>query len=200
MIIDTKWQGNKSKHISKNPIMKFLNDKLKTDILKVLDNYNPKLILDVGCGEGFITYKLADKFKEAFIFGIDIEKEYIDYAREFNSAANICYKVDEIDTLPTWDFDLIIATEVLEHLENPKDAIKKLKAVSNNGGIILITIPNEPYFRLGNLCALKYIRSFGSTPGHLHNWTKGQISTLLRNMGYDFEIKSSSFWNIIVIK
>jgi len=194
------WQGNMKKHSSGNPLMKYLNEKLKTDILLALKKYNPKTILDVGCGEGFITSKLAKKFKEAKILGIDIEQEYIDYAKFFNAYNNVEYEINSIDTLPKIKYDLIVATEVLEHLENPKDAIEKLKAVSETSGIVLITIPNEPYFRLGNLCALKYIKNLGNTPGHLHNWTKGQISNLLKMMKLDFEIKTSTFWNIIIIK
>lgn len=192
------WQGNMKKHSSNNPIMKYLNEKLKIDIILALEKYNPKTILDVGCGEGFITSRLGNKFKEADILGIDIEQEYIDYAKFFNTYDNVRYELNSIDTLPEIKYDLIVATEVLEHLEDPKGAIEKLKAVS--GGIILITIPNEPYFRLGNLCSLKYIGRLGNTPGHLHNWTKGQISNLLKMMKLDFEIKTSTFWNIIIIK
>ena len=192
------WQGNKAKHESKNPLVKFFNDKLKRDIIEAVENYNPQSILDIGCGEGFITSLLAERFEDADVIGLDIEEEYIKFAKTFNKRKNIFYGVNGIYTLPPKTYDLILATELLEHLETPRKAIDCLKKVSK--GIILITIPNEPYFRLGNLCSLKYITRFGNTPGHLHTWSRGTISKLLKDMKLDFEIKSSSFWNIIVIK
>jgi len=192
------WQGNKDKHESKNPLIKFFNDKLKRDIIEAVEDYNPKSILDIGCGEGFITSLLADRFKEADVMGLDIEEEYIKYAKMFNKRKNVFYGVNGIYTLPPNRYDLIVATELLEHLKTPQKAIECLKKVSK--GVILITIPNEPYFRLGNLCSLKYITRDGNTPGHLHNWSKNTISKLLKEMNLDFEIKSSSFWNIILVK
>jgi len=46
-------------------------------------------------------------------------------------------------------YDIIIATEVLEHLDNPVDLIKKLKKLSKR--FILISVPNEPFFSLFRL-------------------------------------------------
>lgn len=42
------------------------------ECLKYLDNEKPSVILDVGCGEGTITYFIAENFPDARINGIDI--------------------------------------------------------------------------------------------------------------------------------
>jgi len=192
------WKGNEKKHLSKNFLIKFLNNKLKEDIIKTINNIDDiKNVLDIGCGEGFITIEISKNFPDLKILAIDYEKKYIDYAKNFNKNKNIEYIKKDLFSINK-KTDLVILTEVLEHLENPIDALNKLKKLSNK--FILITIPNEPFFRLGNLSRLKYVKRLGSTPGHLHTWTKKQISILLKKLNFNFKIKTSTFWNIILIR
>lgn len=63
----------------------------------------------------------------------------------------------DITRMPFCDhsFDIVICTEVLEHLEKPGAALKELKRVAKK--FILITVPHEPWFCLGNLLVLKNV-------------------------------------------
>ena len=198
-VIKEVWQVNKEKHLSKNPLVKHANRKLKKDILKVLKNLEVKTILDIGCGEGFITREIGKKFPKVKIVAVDPQKKYIKYAKKFHKLKNISFKEGDLDSNSLKKkFDLVILTEVLEHLQNPRQALKKIRKLSNK--YILLTVPNEPFFRLGNLFALKYVKDLGNSPGHLHNWTKNQLSKFPRELGLNFKIKTSSFWNILLIK
>lgn len=66
-------------------------------------------------------------------------------------------------------FDIVICSEVLEHLQYPGRALRELARVSGN--MLLLTVPNEPWFCLGNLFALKNIQRFGNPIGHINHWT-----------------------------
>lgn len=193
------WQGNKAKHLSKNPAVSSLDNKLKRDIIKILNKVKKGNILDVGCGEGFITSNIARAFPETKITAIDPEEQYIKYAKKFNSLPNIKFETGDLDSFNSKDrFDLVISTEVLEHLDKPFETLKKM--ISFSGKYVLFTVPNEPFFRIGNFLSLKYVRRFGNTPGHLNNWTKKKLAGFVSKTGLRFKIKTSSFWNIVLIE
>jgi len=67
--------------------------------------------------------------------------------------------------------DLVIACEVLEHLDAPDQALSELQRVCR--GQALVSVPNEPLWRMLNVARGKYWRSPGNTPGHLQNLPHG---------------------------
>ena len=94
-------------------------------------------ILDIGCGIGYVAYKLADKAK--FILAIDIEKNSIEIAKQKYSKKNIKFnQADIFHHKFTEKFDYIILSNVLEHI---KDRRKLLKIVGNLAPILLIRVP-----------------------------------------------------------
>ncbi len=103
-----------------------------------LDNIEPNnTILDIGCGNGALTYDLAKKVKK--VIGIDLNKENISMAKERYSTPNIKYMVgDATENLPDKKFDTIILSNVLEHIENRIEFLKKIK---NSAPKILIRVP-----------------------------------------------------------
>jgi len=97
-------------------------------------------ILDVGCGTGgSITMPLGE---EGYIIqGIDIDAEPIDYANTCNLYNNIsfeCKSANEVTDI----YDVIIASEIIEHIDNPVDFLMSLKNRLSKDGIIIITTPN----------------------------------------------------------
>ena len=78
----------------------------------------------------------------------------------------------DLTALPFADdaFDLVVSTEVLEHLPEPEKALRELGRVS--GGHLFLTVPHEPFFRAGNLARGRYVKRLGSTPGHLSTWSR----------------------------
>lgn len=69
------------------------------------------------------------------------------------------------------EFGIVICTEVLEHLKYPEMALKELNRCVGGGGYLLLTVPNEPWFCLGNLMALKNVSRFGNPIDHINHWT-----------------------------
>ena len=83
-------------------------------------------VLDIGCGSGFVAYDIAEKSR-ARVTGIDINKTYIQNAIEKKSHPNVTYICgDVLHDLPKTHYDVIVLSNVLEHIE---DRIGFLKQV-----------------------------------------------------------------------
>ena len=77
-------------------------------------------MLDVGCGEGVLTHKWAQRL-EGRVVGIDLEDPSIQAEWAKRQAPNLEYRVMKAERLPFADgeFDLAAAIEVLEHVPDP---------------------------------------------------------------------------------
>jgi len=62
-------------------------------------------------------------------------------------------------------YDLTIACEVLEHLEDPGQALTEIDRVTKQS--VLISVPQEPMWRILNMARGKYWSDLGNTPGHV---------------------------------
>src|SRR6266576_596786 len=140
---------NYRKHTHKNPIQRFLLALFYKFLLKEVRKINPESILDVGCGEGFTLSKLKEAGLRKKLEGV----EYLDTAIALGKKErpDIHIKKGTIYDLPYKDnaFDLVLCTEVLEHLEEPEKALKELIRVSKR--YMLLTVPNEPFFMMAQL-------------------------------------------------
>lgn len=103
-----------------------------------VENIDPEeTVLDIGCGNGALSYDLSRKAKR--VVGVDLNKKNIKVAKEKYSAPNIEYMVgDATKNLPNREFDTIILSNVLEHIEDRVGFLKKIKKLAPK---ILIRVP-----------------------------------------------------------
>jgi ubiquinone/menaquinone biosynthesis C-methylase UbiE len=136
----------------------------------------PSSILDAGCGEGFVSEWMSEAFGGARVVGVDTRNDALREASGRVSRAD--FLVGDVMGLPFPDrsFDLVVCTEVLEHVEDPAGALRELRRVSR--GRLLVTVPHEPFFRAGNLLRGRHVRRLGSTPGHRWTWTRPEFQRL----------------------
>jgi len=128
---------------SRNPL-KFLQEQepVYYPVYKYLKNKQKLKVLEIGCGYGYLTYSINKMGHETL--GIDISKKAIDFAK---SNFGVYYKTTSIEKFKTnQKYDLIIATELIEHLENPTKFIKNVSKKLKNNGKIIITTPNKDYY------------------------------------------------------
>lgn len=193
--------GNIKKYKTKNPLKRKMVENLNKKIIlltgSIIDNEKVK-ILDARCGEGYITRLLAESFPEAEVSGLEYTKEALDIAKSY-SDINIKYVRGNIEAMPFEDasFDIVICTEVLEHLEHPKTALKELQRVAKKG--ILITVPHEPWFRLGNMIVLKNITRLGNPIDHINHWTFSRFKQFIKAEAKDAVFYKSFPWSIAII-
>lgn len=153
--------------------------------IKQAFNYfnNRKLsVLDIGCGVGTIGFYIAEK-GHTFL-GIDISERAISIAKEYKKISrskNTFFILGDVQsTIIRQKFDMVICTEVIEHLEKDEEMIKRINRLLKRNGILLLSTPskNAPLFKLGLL------RQFDKEVGHLRRYDQDSLTELLNNNGF----------------
>lgn len=131
----------------KNPVKRYLYKKTKNLTIKFLELKGNELILDVGCGEGFLISKIKSKYPKTKVIGIDIMKDCL--VRSIKKNDEISLVLGDAIKLPFANntFDKVICTAVLEHLLNPLSAIKEIYRITEIGGTVVLDIPGIFHFQ-----------------------------------------------------
>jgi SAM-dependent methyltransferase len=102
----------------------------------------PRTVLDFGCGTGSqLTRPLAERFPQIEFVGVDTDLQTVDWASKTNNRSNLTFMTASLLD-PSRHFDMIIASEVLEHVEEPASFLADLRDRLNEGGNLVITVPN----------------------------------------------------------
>jgi SAM-dependent methyltransferase len=159
---------NEAKYSEAGGIERRLLSRFRRRVLAEAAPLAPGRVLDAGCGEGHVTAWLAEALPGSEVTGVDGRAEALVAFRARN--AGLRAVEGDLTATPFEDgaFDLVVCTEVLEHLPDPPAVLRELGRVSS--GHVLLTVPHEPFFRAGNLAAGRYAARLGSTPGHLSTW------------------------------
>lgn len=187
------------KHNSKNPAVRFIMKQFHSNLAGLIKKSGCKEMLDIGCGEGYTTLEMKRRVPYLKILGMDIEKHIVDIAKnqeteDVKFSVGSAYSIEK----PNNSYCLVLATEILEHLDEPDKAIEEIKRVSSK--YCIFSVPNEPFFRMANLARLSYLDRLGNTPGHVQNWTKWKFKKMLKKHFSNVEVKTSSLWNLAICK
>ena len=189
--------SNYQKHISRNPLQKFLIENFYKSLVCLAKPVRPVTVMDVGCGEGFTLIKLKQAKIGRTFEGIDHSDDALKLGKKLSPKLNI--KKGDIYHLPYKDnaFDILVCTEVLEHLKKPHEALSEIKRVAKK--YIILSVPNEPFFILANLLRGKYLGTFGNHPEHVNHWTSGTFKRFLRKNGLKISCTRRPFPWIMVL-
>lgn len=114
-------------------------------ILKNLALVPGEKVLEVGCGRGFYLMAMEKICPQANIWGIDLNKKYLAIAKRITSKVRII--TSDATQLPFKDgtFDKVMASEILEHIEDDTKAVTEIYRVLKPGGVAMISVPNKDY-------------------------------------------------------
>lgn len=114
---------------------------------KIIKYVKPGFVLDAGCGTGAFCRRLVSSFDGKIdVVGIDFSPQEIEICQKLAEfQKNQSYSVQDIYMMdfPDNTFDTVVCSEVLEHLTEPSKAIKEMIRVLNNGGVLIVTVPNN---------------------------------------------------------
>jgi SAM-dependent methyltransferase len=188
------------KYGSGNPVVRRLMSAFERSLDELLDRAAPRSLLDVGCGEGVLVHRWAQRLGEGRLVGIDLEEDSIQAGWAKHQAPNLEYRVMEARELPFGDgeFDLASAIEVLEHLPDPEHTLSEMARCAARH--LLVSVPREPLWRVLNLARGAYWSELGNTPGHLNHWSKRSIVELLSRHGEVVEVRSPFPWTMLLVR
>lgn len=153
-------------------------------------------VLDFGCGEGGSTLFCANR--GASVIFIDVKSSVIDELAA-KVAATAARKSTGIishgTTIPLKDNSVtrVIATEVLEHVENPQETINELFRVGTKGALYLFSVPDPVAEKIQTEFAPPY---YFRPPNHIHIFERNEFSDLIVKSGLEIVHRSYTgfFW------
>lgn len=139
-------------------------------------------VIDVGCGVGTISIYLAARVTR--VMGIDISPRAISIAKNASKSLNIknaSFKVQSVYAHKSGDYDLLVCSEVIEHIEDDRKFLLELKKRLKNGGYLLLSTPLSDSIFVNT----KRYKKFDEEVGHLRRYKTEQIISLIENTGFD---------------
>jgi 2-polyprenyl-3-methyl-5-hydroxy-6-metoxy-1,4-benzoquinol methylase len=188
------------KYGSSNPVVRRLMAGFEGSLEELFALAAPASVLDVGCGEGVLVHRWAERRRDARFVGIDLEEDSIQAGWAERRAPNLEYRVMPAEDLPFPDgeFELASAIEVLEHVPDPEHTVAEMARCASRH--LLVSVPREPLWRMLNMARGAYWTTLGNTPGHLNHWSRRSFEALLSRHGEVAEVRSPFPWTMLLVR
>lgn len=186
------------KYEASNPVVRHLLNRLLARVDDAATSVAPTSVLDVGCGEGVVTERLARRLAPTHVRGIDADDDSLEKEWRARESSNLSFQTGSAYDLafPDRTFELVCAIEVLEHLERPRDALAEMSRVASK--TLLLSVPDEPAWRISHLLAGKDVRALGNTPGHINHWSKRGFADLVSSYARLDVVERVFPWTLVV--
>ena len=188
------------KYGSSNPVVRRLMAGFEAALEDLFAQADPRSLLDVGCGEGVLVHRWAERLGEKRVVGIDLEEESLQAGWSRRQAPNLEYRTMQAGDLPfaANEFDLASAIEVLEHVPDPERTLAEMARCAERH--LLVSVPREPLWRTLNVARGAYIAQLGNTPGHLNHWSRRSFERLLSRYGQVVAVRSPFPWTMLLVR
>jgi len=172
------------KYNTANPVYRYLVNGYFNNLTSLFNRVKPQRVLEVGCGEGHMTDFGRKRLPGSWISGLDISHRIVaDASHAYPQISFVCASAYD---LPFEDgqFDLVLALEALEHMEDAERAVVEMCRVADP--YVIASVPQEPVWRVLNFLRGAYVSDWGNTPGHVRHWSRRGFMSLLES---NFEIE-----------
>jgi 2-polyprenyl-3-methyl-5-hydroxy-6-metoxy-1,4-benzoquinol methylase len=154
----------------------YLNDIKKNDV-----------VLDLGCGNGQQSLKIARKVKK--IIGVDYDKRQLSLAEKIAKDKNIknikflSYDLEKKLPFKNSSFDKILCLDILEHLNKRKQFLEEIKRILKQKGNVFLSVPNNDtsWKKLQRKAGLNYY----TDPDHKREYSLKEIKLALSRLGFE---------------
>jgi 2-polyprenyl-3-methyl-5-hydroxy-6-metoxy-1,4-benzoquinol methylase len=159
------------------------------EIKKAVETANFKAsvdILEIGCGRGWLSKKLSSYGK---VTGIEPVELVVKYAKKLFPSLEFyaAYPASFIEKFPLKKFDLIVSSEVIEHVVEKVGFMKQIQDMLNSGGVCIITTPRMEAYN-------DFVSLYGVEPGQpVEEWlSESEMKDLLTVANFEI-ISNKSF-------
>ncbi|HPR17908.1 MAG TPA: class I SAM-dependent methyltransferase [Candidatus Cloacimonadota bacterium] len=150
---------------------------VKRAIKKYFPQEKPLRFYDAGAGFGQYSYYILKHFPKAKVHAVDLKTDYMDsfarFAKRVGWQDFCAQQADLTGYIPKDKFDLIIAIDILEHIEEDEEVLRKFRQVLADGGKLIISSPST--FDESAKFVAEHVR-----PGY----DKNEIISKLQNAGF----------------
>lgn len=189
-----------SKYDTRNPLVRRVVGRFLGELDALLGTLAPADLLDIGCGEGFVTEHLAERLAPgARVVGLDRDVPKLRAAWAARNAARVELITGDARALPFGDgaFDVATLIEMLQVVPDPPQALAEAVRVARRA--VVVTVPEEPLWRALNMARGAYLPRLGNTPGHVHHWSRRAFAELLAAHGQIVSLRRCRPWLLAVV-
>lgn len=167
----------------------------------------PVRLFDAGCGNGFIASYFRGKGYT--VAGCDASPQGVEHAKKANRGARfeVCSVYDNLADKFGDDWDVVISSEVIEHLYDPRAFVRRVHAMLKPGGTLILTTPYHGYLKnLAMALTNKFDGHFTALwdGGHIKFWSYATLKALLSEQQFaDFRFygagRAPGLWKSMVV-
>ena len=190
--------GNLQKYTNPNPLQQWLIRGFLETVTALVRKTSARSVLDVGCAEGFVSHYLSRHLYGLNVIGVDLDVNALARGRVLHPYFKTVTANALALPFPQQSVDLVLCTEVLEHIPYPERALDELVRVTR--AYLLLSVPWEPWFRLANLARGKNVARFGDDPEHVNHWTGRAFRRFLRGRVQVIAQRVAFPWQIVLAK
>jgi 2-polyprenyl-3-methyl-5-hydroxy-6-metoxy-1,4-benzoquinol methylase len=182
---------DEAKYGSQNPVVRKLLARLMKE-LRMASGSTGGTWVDVGIGEGLALE--AMEVRAGLLLGVEFRRDKLAGAlRRLPGAVGVRADAGMLPIVSR-SADVVTCLEVLEHLDAPERAVAELARISR--GHCVVSVPWEPFFRLGNLCRGRNVGRLGNNPEHIQQFRPSTLNLLLLDQFEEVVIRPCFPWVI----
>ena len=166
-------------YLHKNPALRWMAWRRVEEVARLLDAHVPQggRVLDFGCGTGVLFEASLAHASE--VIGVDLvlnaAQLWVD--RKGLDRVRLMAPEDAVASLPQSSLDIVVAAEVLEHIEEPAETLAFFRSVLKPDGSLIISLPTEN-------AAYRFGRRLAGFDGHFHKHNAASLDGLIRRSGF----------------
>ncbi len=184
---------DEAKYGSGNAVVRALLDRWLRDLRRAVGSPGG-IAIDVGIGEGLAMEAL--RVRAATLVGVEYRADKLAKAMERIPDLRGVRADAGMLPFPDHSTELVTCIEVLEHLTEPERAVAELARVCR--GHCVVSVPWEPFFRIGNFCRGKDLGRCGNNPEHVQQFRPGTLRRLLQGSFGEVTVHRCFPWIIAV--
>ena len=154
------------------------HDRRFTLLAERVAELKPRRVLDIGCGSGTLAKHIRRLLPDVEIHGVDFSANALKRGKHLTQT----YCVDlEHDPIPLEEasFDLIVCSEVLEHLFHPMHVMQEIYRLLSREGSGIVTVPNFSFWRFRLQSLMGKVPNVIAHPGHLQAFNADALTQMI---------------------